>query len=290
MLPDPTRTLADLLEVYMMQYLPTKAPTTQRGQGALCRWFQRELGTLLLHEVTPRYLRGLRDRLAQGRKPGTVRVYLDVLSAALTVAVEELEWLPSHPMRQVRKPAPSPGVVRFLSLEERDRLLAACRASRHPALYTIVLLALHTGARKREVLWLQWPQVALERQLIYFTVTKNRQSRAVPLSVVALEALATYAARPRHTLWVFPRTDGKCPPNIDHAWHKARDAAGLSTFRFHDLRHSAASYLAMSGASLLDIAEILGHKTMAMVRRYAHLSATHVAGVMQRMSDQFLAE
>lgn len=72
------------------------------------------------------------------------------------------------------------------------------------------------------------------------------------------------------------------------AWELARERAGLEDFRFHDLRHTAASYLAMSGASLLEIAEILGHKTLSMVKRYAHLSAPHLAGVSERMAAKFL--
>ena len=70
------------------------------------------------------------------------------------------------------------------------------------------------------------------------------------------------------------------------AWHKARKRAGIDDFRWHDLRHSAASYLAMNGASLAEIAEILGHKTLAMVKRYAHLSEAHTARVVERMNER----
>ena len=72
--------------------------------------------------------------------------------------------------------------------------------------------------------------------------------------------------------------------SIREAWDYAVERAGLVDFRFHDLRHSAASYLAMNGASLMEISEILGHKTLAMVRRYAHLSEAHTAGVVARMN------
>jgi integrase len=75
---------------------------------------------------------------------------------------------------------------------------------------------------------------------------------------------------------------------IDKAWQEAREAAGLPDVRFHDLRHSAASYLAMSGASLMDIAAILGHKTLAMVKRYSHLSEQHTTAAVDRMAEKFL--
>lgn len=69
-----------------------------------------------------------------------------------------------------------------------------------------------------------------------------------------------------------------------------RAASQLEDFRFHDLRHTAASYLAMNGASLAEIAEIVGHKTLQMVKRYAHLSDSHVAGVLEKMNDRMLGE
>jgi integrase len=75
---------------------------------------------------------------------------------------------------------------------------------------------------------------------------------------------------------------------IDKAWQAAREDSGIGDFRFHDLRHSAASYLAMSGASLMDIAAILGHKTLGMVKRYSHLSEQHTTAAVDRMAERFL--
>jgi integrase len=87
---------------------------------------------------------------------------------------------------------------------------------------------------------------------------------------------------------LFPRRDGQGPIDIRKAWENARNAAGLKDFRFHDLRHSTASYLAMNGASLVEIAEVLGHRTLQMVRRYAHLSESHVKDVVGRMNTRYL--
>ena len=83
--------------------------------------------------------------------------------------------------------------------------------------------------------------------------------------------------------WLFPSQDGQAPLDIRKSWEKARDAAQLVDFRFHDLRHSTASYLAMSGASQLEIAEVLGHRTLQMVKRYAHLSESHVKGLVTKL-------
>ena len=78
------------------------------------------------------------------------------------------------------------------------------------------------------------------------------------------------------------------PAPIRSAWVSALKVAAIDSFRFHDLRHCAASYLAMSGASLNEIAEILGHKTLAMVKRYAHLSDAHTNTVIERMNEKFV--
>jgi integrase len=89
---------------------------------------------------------------------------------------------------------------------------------------------------------------------------------------------------------VFPRPDGQKPLDIRSAWETALKHAGVDDFRFHDPRHSAASYLAMNGASLAEIAEILGHKTLSMVKRYAHLSEAHTARVVARMNAAIFGE
>jgi integrase len=91
--------------------------------------------------------------------------------------------------------------------------------------------------------------------------------------------------RPDTTL-VFPNKTGTQPASIREAWEHAVRRAGIEDFTFHDLRHTAASYLVMDGASLVEIAEILGHKTLSMVKRYAHLSGDHTASVVSRMNKK----
>ena len=127
--------------------------------------------------------------------------------------------------------------------------------------------------------------VDLERGLLRLVKTKNRQPRSVPLVGLALELLRAHAVTQRAGVdWLFPRADGQRPVLIEQAWRTARTRAGLVDFRFHDLRHTCASYLALNGATLLEIAEVLGHKKMDMTRRYAHLTDTHLRGVVDRMT------
>jgi len=126
-----------------------------------------------------------------------------------------------------------------------------------------------------------------------FRNTKNGDTRAVPLVghlKDVLQEQIRWVKRNYRNMdpkpskrWLFPSHDGQAPIDLRYPWVKARDAAGLVDFRFHDLRHSTASYLAMSGASQLEIAEVLGHRTLQMVKRYSHLSESHVKGLITRL-------
>jgi integrase len=176
-------TVADLLTYYTAEVLPTLAPNTHYQRTRFFAILAREFGHLPLTVLTPAWLRCWRDQLLRRLKPDTVRQYLDTVSAVLTVAVNELAWLPAHPMqgRKVRKPPASRGRVRFLSPEEQERLLEACRASHKPGLYPLVFLALTTGARRGELFSLRWQEVDLDRGWVRFEHTKNREPRAVPV-------------------------------------------------------------------------------------------------------------
>jgi integrase len=121
--------------------------------------------------------------------------------------------------------------------------------------------------------------VDLERGLLRFRDTKNKESRSVPISERALEVLRGLARIHRidgRVLEEFPRVE----------WEKARAAAGLEGFRFHDLRHTAASWLAMEGATVAELAAILGHRTLLMVKRYAHFSQDHARPLIERMAGR----
>jgi integrase len=179
--------------------------------------------------------------------------------------------------------------VRFLDDAERERLLTACRESASPDLYPAVLLALSTGARQQEIIGLRWPQVDLARRMATLHETKNGERRVLPLAGPALDLLRERAkVRRIDSDLVFPgRTDPTKPVDLRTPFETALKRAGIADFHWHDLRHTAASYLAMNGASLAEIAEILGHKTLAMVKRYAHLSEAHTASVVEKMNARY---
>jgi integrase len=285
------RTVGEAIDRYMLEILPTKR--SGRSQRAQLLWWRRELGSLTLADLTPAAIADCRDRLARGetpsKKPSTSATqvrYLAALSHTLAVALREWGWLTENPARNVRRPKEPGGRVRFLSEEERTALLAACKRSRNPLLYLLVVLALATGARLGELLGLRWADVDLTRGVARLARTKNGEPRALLLGGHAIAVLAARAAERRmDTSLVFPSEHGRTPATLRKPWERALAAAGIENFRFHDLRHTAASYLAMTGATPTDIAAVLGHKTLAMVKRYAHLSDQHVSQVVARMNE-----
>jgi integrase len=189
-------------------------------------------------------------------------------------------------MRKVKRPTEARGRVRFLDEFERNRLLTACQESSNKTLYLCVVLALGSGMRQGELMSLQWQNVNLKDGYLILHETKNGERRRVPLSGLALSLLKDHAkVRRLDTPLLFPSsTKPQQPIELKKAWLTALERAGINDFKWHDLRHCTASYLAMNGASLAEIAEVLGHKTLAMVKRYAHLSDGHVSNVVASMN------
>jgi integrase len=285
-------TFGDMVDRYIESVLPNK-PKSEEKQSAQLRWWKEELGAYTLADVTPAMIGECRDKLLQGvtyrgtkRSNATVVRYLAALSHAFSIAANEWGWIENSPMRKVRKPTEPKGRVRFLSDEERPRLLEKCKESSNPYLYPIVVLALSTGMRHGEIVGLTWDVVDFQRNLLFLLETKNGERRAAPLTGLAHRLLKTvHDNKKGDTPLVFPGT-GENAANIRLAWEEAMDKAKLENFRFHDLRHSAASYLAMNGATLAELAEILGHKTLAMVKRYSHLSEQHTSRVVASMNEK----
>jgi integrase len=289
------KTLANLVDRYIRDVIPTKSAYLQTQQTRQLKWWKAEFGDYTLAHTTPALVAEGRDLLKsepigtdgkKRRSNATVNRYLAALSHAFSVAVKEWGWLDSSPVRKVSRLKESRGRVRFLSKEERTRLLKACRESSQPLLYPLVVLALSTGARQGELLALRWSDVDLRRKVIRLEDTKNNERRALPLAGLALELVSELSkVRRIDSDLVFPsKGDGAKPFHLRAVWLKALSDANVEDFRFHDLRHTAASYLAMNGATLAEIAEVLGHKTLAMVKRYAHLTEQHTSKVVERMN------
>lgn len=288
--------LKELIERYEKDHLPHK---TKAKQGFQFKWWKNQIGHLVLSDVTPAVVAEYRDKLrdtptpaGKPRSPASVVRYLAALSHICTVAVKEYGWMNENPVLKVTKPKEPRGRIRFLDDDERKRLLEACQKSENKFLYTIVVLSLATGMRQAETLSLKWGKnVDLENEKIVLHETKNGERRVVPLKGLALELLRKLRDnRKVVSELVFPGGNPLKPISFRSAWKFALQRANIKGAVFHTLRHSAASYLVMNGASLMEVAEILGHKTLQMVKRYAHLSEPHVSSVVERMNEKILGQ
>ncbi len=286
------RTVGELAERFIAEMIPLRAPADRLRLTNQLQWWVERLGPeTRLSEISAARLVELRDQLTQGESisgqpasPATVKRYLAILSRMFSVAVKEWFWMEHNPCLRVTRPREPRGRVRFLDREERERLLEACQASYEPRLYPLVLLALSTGARQGELMKLRWTDIDLESGLAVFHETKNGERRGVSITGPALQLIREMSTlRPSRIDLVFVNRWGRARFPRE-AWDEARLAAEIEDFTFHDLRHSAASYLAMSGATLTEIAEVLGHKTLAMVKRYSHLTEAHTRDVLGRMT------
>lgn len=288
-------TLAELVDRYIKDILPSKSDKLRSNQITQLNWFKDEIGAFTLADINPAVITQCRDKLlteigqrGKVRTPASVVRYMSALSHAFTIAVNEWQWLEDSPMRKVKKPKESRGRVRFLDDEERAKLLQACKESSNEWLYMCVILALSTGMRQGELMGLKWSDVNLKDRYIILHETKNGERRRVPLTGHGLELLQEHSkVRRLDTPLLFPgKTHKDKPIDLRKPFETALKRAEITDFHWHDLRHCTASYLAMNGASLAEIAEVLGHKTLQMVKRYAHLSDGHVSSVVESMNKK----
>ncbi len=256
--------------------------------------WKENIGAISVAQLTPSTIATYRDELGNRdtprgspTSPATVVRYLAALSHVFSIAEKDWEWVERNPVLKVRKPKEPRGRVRFLSMKELSTLQEACKASRSPYLHTIFVLAVSTGMRRGEILSLRGEHIDLERNRIVLEDTKNGERRTVPLTSLArtLVSQRINAMADRKGFLFANSATGK-PTDITKAWSTALEKAGIKDFRFHDTRHCAASYLLESGASIPQLAEILGHKTLQMVKRYSHLSESKGADLLREMNER----
>jgi integrase len=225
------------------------------------------------------------DAPLRKRSPGTVNRYIAVIGKALSIAKRE-GWIDFNPTANVTKRQEPRGRTPMLTPEQVKALLDAC-AQQSAELHALALLALCTGARAGELRGLKWQDIQLERNRALLYETKNDEPRALTLAGPALALLvAREKTRRTDTELVLPHPGLDKPLDYAKPFRAALKAAGITGIRFHDLRHHHASALAMSGASTQDIAAALGHKTLEMVKKYTHLTETHVSSVVERMVEK----
>lgn len=246
-----------------------------------------KLGHLRLCDVSQRHLeQWVSDKVSEGLKPGSVNRHITSIKAMFKAAVD-WEYVPRSPAARLKKLRESERSMRFLEEEEAERLLEVSQAG-PPYLYPIVLLALHTGMRRSEILHLRWQDLDFRREEIRVEnmeghLTKSGRNRVVPMT----ESVRDHFKSKRGIGFLFPSLNGKPQRQLDKSFKSALVRAGIESFRFHDLRHTFASHLTMKGVPQRSVQELLGHGSGRMTERYSHLSPKHKHDAMKCLTLGF---
>lgn len=222
----------------------------------------------------------IQSRLALSIRHSTINRELSVISSAINYACRKWGVVLANPVRhQWLKPGPLR--LRYLERHEAKTLHEQARRLR-PDLADFITLALNTGCRKTELLTLRWSDVNKDRRYILLRPenTKSNRRRAIPLNEKALAALRSRAAG-NDTDWVFAGRNGQRVKALDWLFRKAVKSAGLEDFRIHDLRHTFASWLVSEGVELVKVRDLLGHTSISMTERYAHLMPNRLLDAVQ---------
>ena len=243
------------------------------------RWLDMFLGDKALDAINRDLVDKIKDaKAAEGVSNATVNRVLEVLRAILRKCVNEWEWLDRAPyIRMLKEPTRR---IRYLTHQEAQRLIAALPTH----LADMAAFSLATGLRRANVTGLQWSQVDLVRKLawIHPDQAKARKAISVPLNADAVMLIQKQIGKHQHYVFSYRGT-----PIIQvstKAWYKGLEAAGIEDFRWHDLPHTWACWHVQNGTPIFALQELGGWESPEMVRRYAHLSADHLAPYADKLS------
>lgn len=299
------------IEAFIDRYLTTiKTKKSRRDEQRFAAWWKDRYRGQPLQAMTPATLEDARQVLLneraapRGRKEGrrarnlkaphmlregvrkrqptTVNRYFEWLRKVLNLAVRDGK-LQSNPVLKLRLAKESQGKTRFLSPEEESRLMGALG----PRYAVWARLAILTGMRQTEQFSLKWADVNLERGLLTLPKTKAGDVQYVLLNDEAKQLLQGLTVG-NGSVWVFPSENPDTfldPRNFyDRIWIPAVKRAGIEWVTWHDLRHTFASRLAMAGHNEGTIAALLRHSSTALVKRYAHLSPSHLNAAVESVA------
>jgi len=265
----------------VVRYLASKETLRSfRDLQRICRMLDPYLGQLTLSRINGDAIWSVtQGELHRGNAPATVNRYLATIRNVLRSARDEWQWIDRVPKIRLL-----PGEVqrdRWLTHEEAQRLLKACA----PHLAALVKFALATGCRAREITGLEWSRVDVARKTAWLDRTKNGTPRGVPLNVDAIAVLQ--AERGKHPQYCFTYRGEPIGWDVTNtAWQTALRRAGITDFRFHDLRHTWASWHRQAGTSCDELKDLGGWKSRSMVDRYAKFATENLLSAASRIESK----
>lgn len=261
-------TFKEVVERYIKEVTPTMRSLIE-DTFRLTKLSKHPLCKLRMAALTPTRIAEYRDERLKTATSGTVIRELSYLSSIINHSRREWGMNIINPVQLVKKPASPPGRCRVLNDTELVRLLDPLKPTGRRSVWMLPVIefTLATAMRRGELLRLRWSDIDFEKQTAHLAITKNGDSRTVPLSKTAI-----------HILHSLPRSiDGRVfpvnAPAIAAAFIKATKRADISDFHFHDLRHMAITRLAEKLPNLIELSAVSGHKSLAMLKRYYHPDA-----------------
>lgn len=282
-------TFAALAQKYIVYARVNKASSTVRKDRSrfvlLCRIF----GDRSLTDIEAFDIEWYKQQRRSQVKPASVNRELALLKHMFHKAID-WGYLSHNPLKTVKLFKEPHGRIRYLTDDERERLLGECQHSKSSMLYPVVLTALYTGMRKGELQSLTWNDVDFNAKVPIITVrqTKTNEPRHIPISKHLMPSARTLRNRHPDSFYVFSKPDGSPYGNWRKAFSNACSRAYVEDFRFHDLRHTFASYLGMAGYNAFVIKALLGHKTLAMSARYTHIADSQLQMAVDRIGAKMI--
>jgi len=267
----------NLCAEYLEYSKANKKPQSHRRDQVSIKSLLDTFAQKLVVKITAYDLEHYKTKRLLHVKPATVNRELSCIKHMFNLAVV-WEKIKSHNLHKVKKFKEPDGRVRYLSDDEIPRVLAACSRYLRP----IVIMALNTGMRKGEILNLKWTEVDMNNKLIIIIDAKNNKSRSIPINPVLFNELVVKKSK-ANSEYVFAHHDGTRFHELYYGFMSALKKVDINNFHFHDLRHTFASRLAMSGIDIRIIQELMGHKTITMTMRYSHLSSKTLREAVDRL-------
>ncbi len=282
----PSRTFDELMLAYLQETRDKKSH--QRDLNAAVHLHEQFSG-MELNGLYARDVRAYVEWRKKSVKHATVNRELGLLSAAINYARREWDWDIPNPVsgRKLKEPE---GRARWISRSQSEALIRAANAESNAShLADFIRLALHTGCRKQELLGLEWTRVDLSSNLFYLEAqhTKTARRRSVPLNRSAKSVILKRAQlRAQYcpgSPWVFAHKNGRRIQDVKRSFTTACERAGIDDFRIHDLRHTCAAWLVSANVPLAEVKALLGHSTVKMTERYAHLAPENMRAAVAKL-------
>jgi len=294
---DKKITFSEFCDTYYNTHMRLKASGTAERFLHTVKRLKQYFSGYLMSEITAKHIKQYQakrlEEAAHNKKtnisPSTVNREIAIIRNMFNMGIEWGDFVDNPVTKGIMFNEKDYARNRFLSQDEAAKLYNELNGHLKP----IVIVTLNTGMRLGEVLNLKWKDCNFEQRRIYLPKTKTGKKEK-PMNQIVYDTLVAWQKHPTSDYVFCHPADtphagfsGKPFGSIKTAWNKAIERAGISNFRFHDLRHTFASYLVMSGADMKTVSELLGHKTMTMTERYSHLSDSHKQKAVERLSTNF---